>query len=146
MFSKLTGLFKNKANLEEIAYLEAHKIQWDAEQGYIVDGIILNNLLAERLNYLSNRRMQQFDDLAQLYSIAMIINEKIDLEIAQKRFNTMLGNTEDNLLEFKSIVSVHDKFHRTLILSGFCFLKIAKISLNSSFFPKPIKRWIAIWT
>ncbi|WP_228140599.1 hypothetical protein, partial [Acinetobacter baumannii] len=28
--------------------------------------------------------------------------------------------------------SVHDKFHRTLILSGFCFLKIAKISLNSS--------------
>lgn len=37
-------------------------------------------------------------------------------------------------------VSVHDKFHRTLILSGFCFLKIAKISLNSSFFPKPIKR------
>ena len=37
-------------------------------------------------------------------------------------------------------ISVHDKFHRTLILSGFCFLKIAKISLNSSFFPKPIKR------
>ncbi|RCU35353.1 TIGR01244 family phosphatase, partial [Acinetobacter baumannii] len=24
--------------------------------------------------------------------------------------------------------SVHDKFHRTLILSGFCLLKIAKIS------------------
>ena len=38
------------------------------------------------------------------------------------------------------IFSVHDKFHRTLILSGFCLLKIAKISLNSSFFPKPIKR------
>ncbi len=37
-------------------------------------------------------------------------------------------------------IFVHDKFHRTLILSGFCFLKIAKISLNSSFFPKPIKR------
>ena len=37
------------------------------------------------------------------------------------------------------LFSVHDKFHRTLILSGFCFLKIAKISLNSSFFPKPIK-------
>ncbi|MFX7735065.1 hypothetical protein ABTJ86_15235, partial [Acinetobacter baumannii] len=26
-------------------------------------------------------------------------------------------------------ISVHDKFHRTLILSGFCLLKIAKISL-----------------
>ncbi|MGF2683799.1 SRPBCC family protein [Acinetobacter johnsonii] len=41
---------------------------------------------------------------------------------------------------FVSKFSVHDKFHRTLILSGFCLLKIAKISLNSSFFPKPIKR------
>ena len=41
---------------------------------------------------------------------------------------------------FSKIYSVHDKFHRTLILSGFCLLKIAKISLNSSFFPKPIKR------
>ncbi|TEW99609.1 SRPBCC family protein [Acinetobacter baumannii] len=40
----------------------------------------------------------------------------------------------------KAAFSVHDKFHRTLILSGFCLLKIAKISLNSSFFPKPIKR------
>ena len=115
MFSKLTGLFKNKANLEEIAYLEAHKIQWDAEQGYIVDGITLNNLLAERLNYLSNRRMQQFDDLAQLYSIAMIINEKIDLEIAQQRFNTMLGNTEDNLLEFKSIVKKLNDYYRQFL-------------------------------
>ncbi len=42
--------------------------------------------------------------------------------------------------ELLKISSVHDKFHRTLILSGFCLLKIAKISLNSSFFPKPIKR------
>ncbi len=41
---------------------------------------------------------------------------------------------------YLKLFSVHDKFHRTLILSGFCFLKIAKISLNSSFFPKPIKR------
>ena len=40
--------------------------------------------------------------------------------------------------------SVHDKFHRTLVLSGFFFLKIASTFLNSSFFPKPIKRRIAI--
>lgn len=44
------------------------------------------------------------------------------------------------LVQDLTLPSVHDKFHRTLILSGFCFLKIAKISLNSSFFPKPIKR------
>ncbi|MFC2897293.1 nucleotidyltransferase domain-containing protein, partial [Acinetobacter baumannii] len=31
--------------------------------------------------------------------------------------------------ELLKISSVHDKFHRTLILSGFCLLKIAKISL-----------------
>ncbi|MEQ1352357.1 hypothetical protein ABLU18_16735, partial [Acinetobacter junii] len=36
--------------------------------------------------------------------------------------------------------SVHDKFHRALVLSGFFFLKIASTFLNSSFFPKPIKR------
>ncbi|MGZ9940618.1 hypothetical protein ACXYS3_24780, partial [Escherichia coli] len=43
-----------------------------------------------------------------------------------------------NGAHFNNLLSVHDKFHRTLILSGFCLLKIAKISLNSSFFPKPI--------
>ncbi|WP_302565616.1 toxic anion resistance protein [Acinetobacter baumannii] len=58
-----------------------------------------------------------------------------------------IGNSKDRLItKFKTVESqlndnsVHDKFHRTLILSGFCLLKIAKISLNSSFFPKPIKR------
>ena len=115
MFSKLTGLFKNKANLEEIAYLEAQNIQWDAEQGYIVDGIVLNNVLAERLNYLSNRRMQQFDDLAQLYSIAMIINEKIDLEIVSQRFVARLGNTEENLLQLKQIIQKLNQYYRNFL-------------------------------
>ena len=49
-------------------------------------------------------------------------------------------NLHEIIITLENIFSVHDKFHRTLILSGFCFLKIAKISLNSSFFPKPIKR------
>ena len=40
--------------------------------------------------------------------------------------------------------SVHDKFHIALVLSGFFFLKISSTFLNSSFFPKPIKRRIAI--
>ena len=52
--------------------------------------------------------------------------------------NTGLSGMWDS--NYINIFSVHDKFHRTLILSGFCLLKIAKISLNSSFFPKPIKR------
>ena len=49
-------------------------------------------------------------------------------------------NLHEIIITLENIFSVHDKFPRTLILSGFCFLKIAKISLNSSFFPKPIKR------
>ncbi len=53
---------------------------------------------------------------------------------------TALANIPKNSFNLLNIYSVHDKFHRTLILSGFCLLKIAKISLNSSFFPKPIKR------
>ena len=51
-----------------------------------------------------------------------------------------LDPTDINIQHNLKTFSVHDKFHRTLILSGFCLLKIAKISLNSSFFPKPIKR------
>ena len=43
-----------------------------------------------------------------------------------------------------TLTSVHDKFHRALVLSGLFFLKIASTFLNSSFFQKPIKRRIAI--
>ena len=53
------------------------------------------------------------------------------------------GSGRDTLA-FLNKGSVHDQFHRTLVLSGFFFLKIASTFLNSSFFPKPIKRRIAI--
>ena len=49
-----------------------------------------------------------------------------------------------SLVNVLKLSSVHDKFHRVLVLSGFFFLKIASTFLNSSFFPKPIKRRIAI--
>ncbi|MFX9336219.1 rhombotarget A, partial [Acinetobacter baumannii] len=39
-----------------------------------------------------------------------------------------IANIKDGMF-VNNITSVHDKFHRTLILSGFCLLKIAKISL-----------------
>ena len=63
-----------------------------------------------------------------IYTLKVIVNEDQDTP-----FETIFSYNNKNF-------SVHDKFHRTLILSGFCLLKIAKISLNSSFFPKPIKR------
>ena len=61
-------------------------------------------------------------------------------QIALLNMINIMGTEQQKTFIFNEIFSVHDKFHRTLILSGFCFLKIAKISLNSSFFPKPIKR------
>ena len=64
-------------------------------------------------------------------------NQKIEAIKLVKKYSTL--DLKD-AKEFVESFSVHDKFHRTLILSGFCLLKIAKISLNSSFFPKPIKR------
>ncbi len=55
-----------------------------------------------------------------------------------------LFDRQSDVLKRYNTDSVHDKFHRILVLSGFFFLKIASTFLNSSFFPKPIKRRIAI--
>ena len=69
--------------------------------------------------------------------LAYYLSSAKKLDIAQlAQGNSVVHLYSSQLKNF----SVHDKFHRTLILSGFCLLKIAKISLNSSFFPKPIKR------
>ncbi|QHI27635.1 hypothetical protein Ahae2126ch_16670 [Acinetobacter haemolyticus] len=81
---------------------------------------------------------QQQDSKAILNVIKQSIEScSLDHDNNQNVIDEWLSNkTEENIIN----CSVHDKFHRTLILSGFCLLKIAKISLNSSFFPKPIKR------
>ena len=68
--------------------------------------------------------------------IAEFLDKRLKTKVEQYLGEAKSSLDENVLKEF----SVHDKFHRTLILSGFCLLKIAKISLNSSFFPKPIKR------
>ena len=67
-------------------------------------------------------------------SIVCDFSQAIDNESIRKQVEQL----------FVQSFSVHDKFHRTLVLSGFFFLKIASTFLNSSFFPKPIKRRIAI--
>ena len=84
-------------------------------------------------------------DEKKLKFCALSTNKQIDVPIeGNKFFNkhiAILGSTGSGKSHTLSrIFSVHDKFHRTLILSGICLLKIARISLNSSFFPKPIKR------
>ena len=113
MFNILADFFKKKPSAEQI-FLQENNIQFDSEQGYIVDGIEINQW-SERLMYFSNRKLSTFNDLKALYFSAMIINEKIDLEIAQQRFNTMLGNTEENLLEFKAIVKKLNDYYRQFL-------------------------------
>ena len=120
MLNKLTGLFtssrlfkSSKPSAEQL-FLEENNIQFHQEQGYIVDGIVLNEL-AERLSYFSNRKFTQFDDLKELYFTAMIINEKIDLEIASQRFVARLGNTEENLLQLKHIIQKLNDYYRNFL-------------------------------
>jgi hypothetical protein len=115
MFDKISALFKSNKPSPAQLYLEQHQIQYSEEKGYNVDGIDLNQELGARLEYLSNRRLKQFDDLKALYDTAMLINEKIDLEIAHQRFNTTLGNSEENLLQFKMILKKLNDYYRNFL-------------------------------
>ncbi|KKZ32535.1 hypothetical protein UN97_09715 [Acinetobacter baumannii] len=95
----------------------------------------------QALHIRRKKNTQVFRNIARLWDAGQ--KSQTDQELLnalhpwREDHNLLFVNTLSYLL---SICSVHDKFHRTLILSGFCLLKIAKISLNSSFFPKPIKR------
>ncbi|KAB0624122.1 hypothetical protein F7P75_13290 [Acinetobacter gandensis] len=109
----LIGVVQIYGSISQL-YLDEHRIQFDDVKGYIIDGVVLNSL-SERLEYLSNRKLTHFDDLKQLYSAAMIINEKIDLEIANQRFVARLGNTEENLLQFKQYLKLLNDYYRQFI-------------------------------
>lgn len=82
MLNKLAGLFTGSVLLKsskpspEQLYLQENNIQFDPEQGYIVDGIVVNQL-SERLAYFSNRKLNNFDDLKTLYFTAILINKKL---------------------------------------------------------------------
>ena len=115
MLNKLTALFKSSEPTAEQLFKEQHQIQYDETQGYIVAGVVLNEVLSARLNYFSNRRVSSFNDLAAVYNAGMIINEKIDLEIAHARFNTELGNTAENLQEFKQLIRLLSEYYRNFL-------------------------------
>ena len=120
MLNKLAGLFtssrlfKSSKPSPEQLFFQENNIQFHQEQGYIVDGIVVNEL-SERLAYFSNRKLSHFDDLKKLYFTAMIINEKIDLEIANQRFVARLGNTEENLLQLKQIIKKLNDYYRQFL-------------------------------
>lgn len=110
MFNKIAQMFSNKPSAEQV-YMETHQIEFDAEQGYKVAGVVLNDL-SERLEYFSNRKLKKFDDLKELYFKALQINEKIDLEIANQRFVERLGNTQENLIELKNYIAILNDYYR----------------------------------
>ena len=114
MLKNLKQLFSQKSKAIEKQFLFENGIQYDQKQGYIINGQIVNELSA-RLEYLSNRRMKSFNNLKELYLNAIIINEKIDLEIATQRFSINLGNTEENLLEFKQMVNKLNEYYRKFL-------------------------------
>lgn len=114
MFDKFVGLFKSNKESAEQLYLNEHQIQFDSEKGYVLEGVVLNEL-SERLEYFSNRKIKRFDDLKELYSKSIIINEKIDLEIANQRFVARLGNNAENLLELKRYIQILNDYYRQFV-------------------------------
>ena len=112
MFDKITALFKSNKSGPEQVFLQENNIQIDAEQGFIVDGIVLNRELSERLEYFSNRKLNNFDDLKALFYKTILINEKIDLEIATNNYVQRLGNTEENLKQFKEIIRKLNAYYK----------------------------------
>ena len=89
----------------------------------------------ELIQYFQEQDLEQKEHLESFYPAIYEFIKRKAPSLAWKKYAHEFFRSY-----IKKINSVHDKFHRTLILSGFCLLKIAKISLNSSFFPKPIQR------
>ena len=111
MLNKLSNLFKSGKTSAEQQYMQDHQIQFDQVKGYIVDGQVMNDW-SERLEYFSNRKLSSFNDLEQLYLRSMLINEKIDLEVATGRYVARLGNNEDNLKQFKILIEKLNLYYR----------------------------------
>ena len=115
MLSKLSQLFKLKKDAPEQLFLQQHQIEYNDKKGFIIEGIVLNAIHAERLVYFSNRRISQFDDLNALFYSAMLINEKLDLEIANERFVARLGNNLENLTELKRMIKLLNDYYYQFI-------------------------------
>lgn len=114
MWQRLSGLFKSNQLSAEQQFLQDNEIEFNPVQGYIIQGVVLNDWSA-RLLYFSNRKLSQFDDLKALYFASLVINEKIDLEIAHQRFVTRLGNTEENLVQLKQAIETLNAYYRQFI-------------------------------
>jgi len=111
MFKKLTQLFQGSKETPEQIYLQENQLRFDSEHGPMIKNVVINEKWSEHLEYFSNRKLQNFDNLPKLFQITPQINEKIDLEIATQRYVERLGNTEQKLLELKSIIQILNQYY-----------------------------------
>lgn len=110
MLSQFSNLFKSSKQTPEQLFLKEHALSFDADQGPILNGVVLNDL-GFCLEYFSNRKLERFDDLEKLFRIAPQINEKIDLELHSQRFVERLGNNEENLKQLKQAIKVLNDYY-----------------------------------
>lgn len=110
MLSQFSNLFKSSKQTPEQLFLKEHALSFDADQGPILNGVVLNDL-GFRLEYFSNRKLERFDDLEKLFRIAPQINEKIDLELHSQRFVERLENNEENLKQLKQAIKVLNDYY-----------------------------------
>lgn len=110
MLSQFASLFKSDKESPEQLFLKEHDLEFNTGKGPILNGQVLNEL-DSRLVYFSNRKLDNFNNLAKLFEITPQINEKIDLEIHSQRFVERLGNTEENLKEFKEMIKVLNDYY-----------------------------------
>ncbi|WHP06513.1 MULTISPECIES: hypothetical protein [Acinetobacter] len=110
MLSQFTSLFKSNKESPEQLFLKEHDLEFNPEKGPILNGRVLNEL-DSRLVYFSNRKLDNFNNLAKLFEISPQINEKIDLEIHSQRFVERLGNTEENLRELKQVIKILNDYY-----------------------------------
>ncbi|WP_408068935.1 FFLEELY motif protein, partial [Acinetobacter baumannii] len=91
-----------------------------------------NPVLAQRLQdvqtWLKERMKETHHDFFNLPEHKLMAQYFLNRLYGGPEFDALAAQIE-RLLKYAHKASVHDKFHRTLILSGFCLLKIAKISL-----------------
>jgi len=111
MFKKLTQLFQNSKETPEQIYLQENQLHFDFEHGPIIKDMVINEKWSEHLEYFSNRKLKNFNDLRKLFLITPQINEKIDLEIATQRYVERLGNTQEKLLELKAVIQVLNQYY-----------------------------------
>ncbi|WP_224991802.1 hypothetical protein [Acinetobacter pittii] len=111
MFKKLTQLFQGSKETPEQIYLQENQLRFDSEHGPVIKNVVINEKWSEHLEYFSNRKLQNFDNLPKLFQITPQINEKIDLEIATQRYVERLGNTEQKLLELKSVIQILNQYY-----------------------------------